>query len=463
MIETEPTLLEQLREALDADDSSRLSTLLGGARPADIAEAFRQLSDSQRSTLFFAMPPRSMAEVMILLDEAARNEVVEDLDPEQLSEIVSVLTPDDAADLLNELPEAESQQILETMPDEKSEKIGELLEYDESSAGGIMTPDVVAVPADATVADAVEYIRRASTQEDLNEVFIVDEDNRLVGTVPLRRLVTSRPDTRLSRICQRDPVSVRAEDDQETVLHVIRKYDVPSAAVVDDDDHLLGFITHDDLQDVAEEEAAEDLLRMAGTDATELESHSTFRAARIRLIWLVPCMFGMLLSATVLRLSEPKFDVALFAALVLFVPMIGATGGNSGVQIATVIVRAFAAGDTAATRLSRTIRREGGIAVLMAVTLGVCAYAAVSLFFPFFQRFGPESVHLSDPANVALAVGIAMFSAILVAAVLGIALPFSFRRLGVDPAIASGPLVTTVNDVVSVSIYMVVALLIAHS
>jgi magnesium transporter len=455
-------LLEHLSEALKEADDERLVHELAEVRAADIAECFEELDDAERSRIIFALPSRTAAEVVGLLDEAVRGEVVDELDTESLMEIVSELPLDDAADLLGELPDEESEEILEHMPDEKSERIEELLEYDETTAGGIMTPDVVAVPAAATVADAVEHVRRASQEEDLHEVYIVDAGRKLVGTVPLRRLVTQPPATKLAGICDRDPVTVFAGDDQETVVQIIRKYDVMEAAVVDEHDRLLGRVTHDDLLDVAEEEAAEDLYRMAGTDPAEFETHSVFHAARIRLTWLLPCMLGMLVTATVLKISEPRFDLALFAALALFVPMIGAMGGNSGIQISTVIVRGFATGELSSGRLLRALVREGRIALAIAPICGLLAWALVSLFFPVFQHFDAASRGIGDPSRVAIAVGCAMTTAILVAALLGILLPFTFRRAGIDPAIASGPLVTTMNDVVSVALYMTLAMAIAQ-
>ena len=381
-------------------------------------------------------------------------------DTESLTEILVELPPDDAVDMLGELSDEASEEILEQMPDEVADRLEELLGYDEETAGGIMTPDIVAVPASASVADAVEHVRQASQQEDLNEVFVVDAAHKLVGVVPLRRLVTNPPSTKLGDICDCDPVTVMVDDDQETVVQAIRKYDVMEAAVLAADGRLVGRITHDDLLDVAEEEAAEDLLRMAGTDTSELETSSVFQAARIRLTWLLPCMFGMLLTAAVLQIAEPKFDIALFGALALFVPMIGATGGNTGIQITTVIVRGFATGELASTKLVRALVREGRIALTMAPVCGLLAWGLVTMFFPIFAWMGVEAGGLADPARVAQAVGIAMTLAILVAGFLGIALPFSFRRLGVDPAVSSGPLVTTVNDVVSVTIYMTVAAMI---
>lgn len=454
---------DRLTAALESDDGPHLVQALAGARAADIAESFELLSDEYRSEVLFALPPHTAAEVVVMLDEAVRGEVVDDLDTESLTEIVSELPPDDAADVLGELSDKEAEAILEHMTDEKkSDKIEELLEYDEETAGGIMTPDIVAVPATATVADAIRHVRVATQEEDLNEVYLVDEARRPTGMVPLRRLVTNAPDTKLADICDRDPVIVWAQDDQETVIQIIRKYDAMEAVVVDADGRLLGRITHDDLLDVAEEEAAEDLLRMAGTDTAELETRSVFQAARIRLTWLIPCMVGMMLTAAVMILSKSKFNAALFVVLVPFVPLIGAMGGNSGIQITTVIVRGFATGELGSTKLLRALLREGRIALAMAPVCGVAAWGLVTLTMPLFGLDASTASSGVDLGRVAIAVGAAMTSAILVAAGLGISLPFTFRRLGIDPAIASGPLVTTINDVVSVSIYMTLAMLIAR-
>jgi len=466
MTEDIAQLHDRLTAALELADDAELARELSEARAADIAESFEVFRDEDRSRILFALPPHTAAEVVIMLDEAVRGDVVDDLDAESISEIVAELNPDDAADMLGEMTDEESEEILDLMPDEMADRIEELLEYDEETAGGIMTPDVVAVSASATVADAVEQIRQASHQEDLNEIFIVDEGQHLVGTVPLRRLVTTLPSTKLGDICDRDPVTVLAEEDQEAVVQVIRKYDVSEAAVIDKQGRLLGRITHDDLLDVAEEEAAEDLLRMGGTDAAELESSSLLAAARIRLTWLLPCMLGMLLSAGVLKVFQPHFlKPGLFAMLALFVPMIGATGGNAGIQITTVIVRGFATGELASTKILRALAREGRIAILLSPICGVLAWLAVRLFFPLIAAM-LQSGHAAqnttlDPTRVAIAVGIAMSLAILVAAGIGIALPFSLRRFGLDPAVASGPLVTSLNDVLSISIYMLVALTVA--
>lgn len=462
MTEQAQSLHEQLVTALAEPTDAALSAALASARAADIAQSFQLLGDEDRSRIIFSLPPATAAEVVVLLDEATRSEVVDELDTPTLTEIVSELAPDDAADVLGEMTDEEADQILDQLVEAQSDKIEELLEFDESTAGGIMTPDIVAVVASRTVADAVEEVRRATPHEDLNEVFIVDDQHRLLGTVPLRRLVTSPATMRLAELVQPVDVAVHAADDQESVLQTIRNTGAMTAAVLDDQERLIGRITLDDVLDVAEEEAQEDLLRMAGTDASELATTSLVHAARVRLTWLLPCMLGMCLSATVLGLSKAHFNVALFATLTMFVPMIGATGGNSGIQISTVIIRGFAAGELATSRLWHVVFREGRIALAMAPICGLVAWVAVTLGLPLIEHFMPSGESMPATARVAFAVGWAMTSAILVAAALGILLPFGFRRLGVDPAIASGPLVTTMNDVVSVSIYMTIALLVAR-
>ena len=456
-------LHERIEAALEALDDERLARELAEVRAADLAELFDVLDDEERSRVLFALPPHAAAEVFVSIGDAVRSDVVEELNDTALRELVLELTPDDAADVLGDLDRKRTEEILEQIPDERSEKIEELLGYEEDTAGGIMTTDVVFVSADETIADAVDDIRDATQDEELHEIYIVDAEQRPIGVVPLRRMVTHPPYHKLKDICELDPVTVHVKDDQETVLQIIRKYDVSDVAVVDDAGRLLGRITHDDVLDVAHEEAAEDLFRMAGTDAAELETSSVFRAARIRLMWLLPCMLGMLLTATVMGIGRPEFDVALFGTLVIFAPLIGATGGNTGIQISTVIVRGLATGELGSTRLTRALAREGRIALVMAPVCGVVAWLLVQLVLPFLLSLAQEQGVMSfDVRRVALAVGLALTVAVLVAGSLGILLPFSFRRLGVDPAIASGPLVTTTNDVVSVAIYMLIAMAVAR-
>jgi magnesium transporter len=461
-------LHQGIQTAARADDPSALANTVAGAHAADIAEVFELLDDEDRSKVLFALPAATAAEVIVLLDEADRGEVVEDMDQAELTELVSEMEPDDAADVLGELTEEQREDVLEHIPAEHSGKIEELLTYEEDTAGGIMTKNLVSLPSNASVGEAIREIRQNFLEEDIHYIYVVDDQDRLTGVVPLRRLVLNEKHVALGDICERDPISVRVDDDQEEVVHVISKYDIAAVPVVDHHGHLLGRITHDDVMDVIEEEADEDIYRMAGVDAAEFEKSSLIRAAGIRLSWLVPCMAAMAITGAVMMFARKWFtDVEIYAALIIFVPMIGAVGGNSGIQISTIIVRGLATGDLAGSKFAYALLREGRIAVLLAPACGLAAALICYGALPMLQRVthAPETEGQPPPAplagaelnQAAFAVGMGMTVAILVAASLGIVLPFIFRRLNVDPAIASGPIVTTANDILSVSVFLALA------
>ncbi len=452
---------ERVEAALRSDEPAALSSVLADIRAADLAEIYETLGDDERSKLIFALPPEVVAEVVVLLDEVERGEVVEEMAPEELSEIVAQMEPDDAADVLGELSEEKREDVLDTIADEHADKIEELLGYPEDTAGGIMTKDLVALHSGATVREAVREIRTNFPNEDLHYVYVVDESERLIGIIPLRRLVLSDGLVRLGDICERDPVTVPVTADQEEVVHVFSKYDLAAIPVVDAEGRLLGRITHDDVMDVAEEEADEDIFRMAGLATAEFERASIVRAAGLRLSWLVPCMASMSISAAVMSMAQKWFATPIYNALIVFVPMIGAIGGNCGIQISTVIVRGLATGELASSRFRNAFVREGRIALLMAPACGLAALIIARFGVPLLESL--LQYHAGGSLNrTALAVGLGMTSAILVAASLGMALPFVFRAIRVDPAIASGPIVTTVNDLISVTVFLSLALIIMH-
>ncbi len=454
-------LHQQIITGLESGEPDALKKALEDVRAADLAEVIDLLDDEQRSRVIYATPPRVAAEVVIRLDEAVRGEVVEDLDDEILTDIVREMPPDDAADVVAELSLEQFDEILGHIPRVQSNQISKLLTYEQASAGGIMNPRVLALTPDSSVAEAVDRVRTFAIGEEIHYVYVVDQDRKLLGVVPLRRLVVNRPETTLGDICEDDPVTVHVDDDQEEVLQIIRKYDIAEVPVVDDDEILAGRVTYDDVMDVAEEEAAEDIYRMAGTDAAELETHSPFRAARIRMVWLIPCMIGTgAVAGVAAAFGQSSLTVAQMAALMMFVPMIAATSGNSGIQVSAIILRGFATGELVATRISMVFLREIPIAILVGVgcaaMTGLISGSALSVMKTAGARaLASEGVL---PAHMGLAAGLGMLCAIAESVGLGITLPFLFRRIGVDPAIASGPLITSLNDVLSASIYLAIAL-----
>lgn len=444
-------MLSDVRAALEVERADLVAEAVQSAHPADVAEIYRVLSDQERSNLIFLLPSTMTAEVVSHLDDADLDEALEELAPAEITEIVSELSPDDAADVLAELSDETQREVLEQIPSKQAHQIERLLYYPEDTAGGIMTPELVRLPGSASVAEAIEAVRKMSEDEEIHYVYTVDSGGRLTGVVPLRKLVLVKKETSLDKIADPDPLKVHVSDDQEHVANQIRKYDISALPVVDDNGVLVGRVTHDDVMDVAEEEADEDIYYMAGTEAAELEEASSFRAAFIRLRWLLACMLGTALSGTIVALFAPAFDIQVFQTMVLFMPMMGAMGGNSGIQISTIIVRSLATGELASTRISRDFARELPITLIMVPACAISAALIAGLGIPILQRYGMATGVLAS--QVALAVGIGMSFAIMCASILGMVLPHVFRKIGVDPAIASGPIVTTTNDIVCVTLY----------
>ncbi len=450
--------LQEIREALEEGGLESLLQAVEGVHPADIAEIYTVLRDEERSQLIFMLPAQTTAEVIAELDDAELEGAVEELDEQTLTEIVTELPPDDAADFLSELSDEQREAVLEQILDEQSEQLEELLEYDEESAGGIMNPDLVSMAETATVGEAIEEVRRASEDADVHYLYTCDKEGKLVGVVALRSLVQNPRFTALADICEKDLVVANVNEDQELIANKIRKYDITALPILDDEGKLVGQVTYDDVMDVAEEEAAEDLYYMAGTNASELEEQSKTHAAFVRLRWLLVCMIGTTISAVVMAMSSRAFATEhVYQAMLIFVPMMGAMGGNSGIQISTILVRSLATGDLASTRVGKAISRELPITFIMAPVCGLFAALITRLGVPVLQHLGNIGSEVSINL-LSLSVGIGMFAAITTSSMLGMSLPYIFRRFGVDPAIASGPIVTTTNDIVSVVVFFLVGM-----
>ena len=452
-------LLQQIEILLDADDSQALAQLLNKQRSSYIAEVVELLDNEQRRAVFDVLEKSISAEVIEKVDEATRRELFKLLEDHELKTIILELDLDDAADLLAELPEEESRELLESIAPEKATRIRSLMRYSEDSAGGIMDPVVISVPENATVAEAVSKIRAAEIDEDFYCVYVVDDSGRFLGDVRIRLLLTSREDTRISTLIDPDTIYVTAHADQEEVKNIFHKNDLIVAPVLDRDHKLIGRITADRVIEVAGEEAAEDFYAMAGTDPDELDNVSILHAARVRMTWLLPCLIGTAVTALVLMFFHRKFDfenlAVIYTAAIAFVPMIAAISGNAGLQTSAIVVCGLATGHLAAQKLSQVFMREFRIALLVALSCGIMG-ALICAVLPHLLG-NPETV--ARHFRIVLAFATGMFSAIMVATTLGLFLPFLFRRIGIDPAISSGPLVTTANDSISVAIYMTLTLL----
>ena len=487
MADEQKILLKQVETLLESNNTQRLRVLLSDQRTSDIAEVVELMTPDKCRKIFDALKKSEAAEVFEKVDEATRWELFDLFNDEELVDLISELDPDDAADVLAELDKEESQEVLEGMASEDAEQIKELMVYSEDSAGGIMDPTVLSVTEDAMVNEAIDRIRQAEIDEDFYNVFVVDKNGRFLGDVRIRQLITCSASKHIRDLINTDTIFAVVDDDQEQVYNLFKKNDLIVVPVLDKHHRLVGRITADRIIEVAEEEAAEDMFAMAGTDPAELETFSAFNAARVRMTWLLPCLAGTAVTALVGFIFKGWFSSAdqlhIFLVAVLFSPMIAAISGNAGLQTSAIVICGLATGDLAALKMSQVFMREARIAVLVALCCGLLGGMICSFLPTLFATHQPETVlsesvqTLSAPSpsqineqktsllepreqhRLAIAFGIAMFSAIMISTSLGLSLPFLFRHIGLDPAISSGPLVTTANDSISVAIYLLLTLL----
>jgi len=472
MAEEPRQLFEQVADLVGSGNQGELRLLLSQQRSSDIAEIVELLDDPGRRVVLDLLDKSTAAEVLEKVDEATRSELFELLAEGELAGLISELDADDAADVLAELPAAESREVLEHIAQDQARQIKDLMVYSEDSAGGIMDPVLVSVLEDATVGEAINEIRSAEIDEDFFSVFVVNRRGEFVGDVRIRHLITRPESTRIRDVMDTDTICVTTDTDQEEVRNIFKKNDLIVVPVLDKNNHLVGRITADRVIEVAEEEAAEDMYVMAGTDAAELENFSILHAARVRMTWLLPCLGGTAITAVVALFFKNVFIQAdllyIFITAFAFAPMIAAISGNAGLQTSAVVVCGLATGDLAALRMGQVFAREVRVALLVAICCGligggICAVlpglVPAEILAEDAAAASAGGIELQQHIRIVLAFATAMFSAIMVSTTLGLSLPFLFRKVGIDPAISSGPLVTTANDSISVAIYLTLTLL----
>ena len=424
---------------------SHAGRLLEKSHPADVAYVLDRVRQTDRQTLFALIAtPEMRADVLSLLQFATRAELLAELEPEAAGLIVKHMPLDDAAEALRELPEARSEEILSSLG-EGAEEIENLLEYAESTAGAIMSPKFLALPEDLEVESAVEHVRRYGDADASFYIYVVDERQYLVGVVSLRQLILQPPDKQLRDFMMPDPIRVWTDTDQEEVARVVSRYDILAVPVVQSNNRLVGVVTVDDVIDVMRQEATEDILKLAGTTTEETTAPGFVRGAWIRFPWLVSSFVGGF--GGIALLSTFSDTLARTVQIAFFLPIILGMGGNVGNQCSTVIVRGIATGRLDVRALPRILMHEAGTSLLLA-----CTFAVALATFAALTGFGPTLFPL--------AVALGIFCSIMIAASVGTILPLLFSRIGVDPAVASGPLVTTSTDVMGILAFSLIAVLI---
>lgn len=432
-------LLEDIEELVRADARPALLNILLDLHSADIASIINELPREEGRYLFEMLPPEEASEVLLDLHENVREDFLEELTAKRLSEIVEELDSDDAVDIVAELDEDIAEQVLEKLEPEDSAELRALLSYDEETAGGLMATEFPTVLLSGTVEDAIDAVRQTAEETpDIYEVYVVDEDGSMRGVVDLKNLLLVKPRTPVSEIYDSDVISVRTDVDQEDVANVMRKYDLLTLPVVDTDNHPVGIITFDDIADVIHEEAQEDIQRMSGIMEDTDTSSSIFEIFRGRLPWLLVGFAGELLAAMVLSSFEAQISKVIAAAF--FIPIIMAMGGNAGIQASSIVVRGLATGELALSKTFRRLGREFFAALLNGSILSSLLFVVVYLWI--------------GDASFGITVALSLLVVITNATLVGATVPLILDRMNIDPALATGPFITTSNDALGLFIYL---------
>lgn len=428
-----------VKKLLRRGATSNLKKVFSKVHPADIAHLFRYFDIKDQNTLLSLIPDIDRAaDVLVELEPESWSALAALMDQAYLISLVHKMADDDSAELIRNLPEELAEAILDKLHDEQSDDVEQLLGYDEDTAGGIMSTDVFSLDQDLTVRQAIESLQDAEDYEMVFYVYVTDEHNHLVGVLSLRQLLTVPPATPLSKIITTDVLRVRTDMDQEEVAALVAKYNILAIPVVDEHGKLMGLITVDDVIDVMRDEATEDMLRMAGTSEDELIlGYKSFQIARLRLPWLLTTLVGGVVTGSLMWYFKSTLEQVIM--LVSFVPVITGMGGNVGGQTSTIIVRGFATGRIDFTMLRQIFLKELRVGLIMGT---VCGFVIAAIAILWHQN-----VYLG------LVVGIAMVVAISIAACMGVLATCFFKKVGIDPAIASSPFVQTVNDISGILIY----------
>ncbi|MED5400428.1 MAG: magnesium transporter [Planctomycetota bacterium] len=440
-------LLPDLRELLDADDVVGLAEFCEALHPAAVAEVLEGLEADKSWKVLSSCSPVRQAEIFSFIDLPDQLELVETVPREQFSRLIEEMAPDDRVDLLERLDPERVDNLLPMVAQAERRDIQRLLSFPEDSAGSIMTTEYASLPAETTVVEAIDLLRQqAPDRETIYYVYVIDEGRRLRGFISLRELILARPETRVDSIMERDVISVRVDDDQEEVAQRLARFDFIAIPVVDEQNQLVGIVTHDDAMDVAQEEADEDAYRSGAVVPLEDDYLSTplVTLAWKRGGWLIVLLFAAVLTALALKSLKRDLDADALQWMVLFIPLVLASGGNAGSQSATLIVRALAISQFGRKESVRVLSRELVLAGFLGGGLAILSFLTAMWF-----------VEATVPQ--AAVVGITVFLVVAMGTVTGAMMPLGFKRMGLDPALMSNPLIAAVVDVVGVVIYYNVA------
>jgi magnesium transporter len=438
-------LRDTYRRLLRRQARTNLIKLTSKTHPADLATVFRYFSDEEQIEIFSLMNENEhTAEFLSELDDALVNDLLSNETLERIAAIIKRAPTNDQSGILNALGQEKAQAVLELLELEEQEEIAEIMGYPEDSAGALMNTEVFTLHEGITAGDAIKTLQDQEEAEMVFYLYITDDDDRLVGVISLRTLTTTPSTTTLKDIMIKNVHSIRPETDQEDVARIVAQYNFLAVPVIDPDSHLLGIVTVDDVVDVIREEATEDFLQMAGAGKDrEILLKSSWENAKTRLPWLFASWIGGIIAASLIGIFENMLENII--ALAAFIPVILGMGGNIATQSSTIIVRGMATGRVNIGGEIKLIIKEMKVGLMLGILYGILLGIFANILF-------------SDaPGSLGIVVGLSICISMIVAATVGTVIPLILRKMDIDPAVATGPFVTTIIDILGVLFYFLIA------
>jgi magnesium transporter len=437
-------ILPKVRELLDKDDREGLRRALADVHPADIADVIANLEQPRAAVVFESLTEKKRVLTFEHLEEQDQLRLLEALGREKMIHIIEEMSADDRADFIQSVPERTAESILPLLAQAERNDVRKLVAYKEDTAGALMTTEYASLPADITVGETLQRLRRiAPDSETIYYVYITDSDRRLLGYTTLRELVLARPDQNIMEVRRNPLISASVDADQEEVARLIQKYDFLALPIVDADNRLVGIVTHDDVIDVLEEEATEDVQRMGGVQPidTPYLRASFGQLAWRRGGWLTLLFVAEMATGTALRHYQGTLERAV--TLMFFIPLIISAGGNSGSQSATLVIRSLALGDVRLRDWLKVFYRETGMGIALGLFLGTIGYFRALMW--------------GNGSQIGMVVGLSLVVVVMAGSLVGAMLPLLFRVFRLDPGLASSPFVASLVDVVGIVAYFNIA------
>lgn len=441
--------LENLKNAIFAKDDAFLNEQLNELYPVDIALILNQLDVEEANYLYDLLEEEQAADVLLEMEEEKREALLATFSTKEIAEQLDNMESDDAADMINALPEEIQDEVLSQIEDiEQASDIADLLNYEEGTAGSLMAKELVSVYAHETVSACIDEIRRQTDNVDvMYAVYVVDDHDKLIGMLSLKKLIISHPLARIEEIYDPDVISVKAAASSEEVAEIIQKYDLVVLPVVDQLGRLVGRITVDDVVDVMREEAEKDIQLMSGITDDVDSNDSLWRLSRARIPWLLVGMCGGIVGSRIIGGYESQIKI--HPEMAFFIPLIGATGGNVGVQSSAIIVQGLASNTLISDKIAPKLLKELGVGIINGL---ICSTLILGY-----------NLLINESWKLAATVSLALLTVILCASFLGTFVPLTMNRFKINPALATGPFVTTLNDIIGISIYFLVGRLLYNA